>query len=77
MADIPSRSTSDGASKFAAMSGTDVATYTRERPGMSAFALQDGVVCHTYSAYGRGLDIIWGAYQWFDRAPKGSNETDY
>ena len=77
MADIPSRSTSDGASKFAAMSGTDVDTYTRERPGMSAFALQDGVVHHTYSAYGRGLDIIWGAYQWFDRAPQGRNETDY
>ena len=35
----------------AAMTGTDVAAYTRERPGMSAFALEDGVVYHTYSAY--------------------------
>ena len=60
---------------FAAMSGTDVATYTRERPGMSAFALEDGVVYHTYSAYARGLDGLWGMYQWLDRAPKGRNET--
>ena len=57
------------------MCGTDVNTYIRERPGMSAFALEDGVVYHTYSAYGRGLDIIWGAYQWLDRAPKGRNES--
>jgi len=61
---------------FAAMVGTDVATYTRERPGMSAFALEDGVVYHTYSAYARGLDGLWGMYQWLDRAPKGRNETD-
>src|SRR5688500_10184785 len=70
-----SRSTPDGATTFAAMSGTDVATYTRERPGMSAFALEDGVVYHTYSAYARGLDGLWGMYQWLDRAPKGRNET--
>ena len=31
------------------MTGTDAATYTRERPGMSAFVLEDGVVYHTYS----------------------------
>jgi len=60
---------------FAAMAGTDVATYTRERPGMSAFALEDGVVYHAYSAYARGLDGLWGMYQWLDRAPKGRNET--
>jgi predicted dithiol-disulfide oxidoreductase (DUF899 family) len=66
----------DGAVKFAAMSGTDAATYTRERPGMSAFALEDGVVFHTYSAYSRGLDGLWGMYQWLDRAPTGRNETD-
>jgi predicted dithiol-disulfide oxidoreductase (DUF899 family) len=65
----------EGAVLFAAMSGTDVATYTRERPGMSAFALEDGVVYHTYSAYARGLDGLWGMYQWLDRAPKGRNET--
>ena len=59
----------------AAMTGTDVATYTRERPGMSAFVLEDGMVYHTYSAYARGLDGLWGMYQWLDRAPKGRNET--
>ena len=51
------------------------ATYTRERPGMSAFVLEDGVVYHTYSTYARGLDGLWGMYQWLDRAPKGRNET--
>jgi predicted dithiol-disulfide oxidoreductase (DUF899 family) len=59
----------------ATMTGTDVATYTRERPGMSAFVLEDGVVYHTYSTYSRGLDGLWGMYQWLDRAPKGRNET--
>jgi predicted dithiol-disulfide oxidoreductase (DUF899 family) len=61
--------------QIAAMTGTDVATYTRERPGMSAFALQDGLVYHAYSTYARGLDALWGMYQWLDRAPKGRNET--
>ncbi len=72
----PSRTTPDGAATGAAMTGTDVATYTRERPGMSAFVL-DGVVYHAYSAYARGLDGLWGAYQWLDRAPKGRNETGF
>jgi predicted dithiol-disulfide oxidoreductase (DUF899 family) len=68
-------SPSAGVTEFAAMTGTDPATYTREAPGMSAFALEDGVVYHTYSAYARGLDALWGMYQWLDRAPKGRNET--
>jgi predicted dithiol-disulfide oxidoreductase (DUF899 family) len=59
---------------IAATAGTDAATFTRQRPGMSAFALQDGVVYHTYSAYARGLDGLWGMYQWLDRAPLGRNE---
>ena len=59
----------------ASMTGTDAATYTRERPGMSAFALEDGVVHHTYSTYARGLDALWGMYPWLDRAPLGRNET--
>jgi predicted dithiol-disulfide oxidoreductase (DUF899 family) len=66
---------SGNASPHATMCGTDVATYTRERPGMSAFALENGVVFHTYSTYARGLDGLWGMYQWLDRAPKGRNET--
>ena len=61
--------------QFAASCGTDAPTYARDRPGMSAFALEDGVVYHTYSTYTRGLDGLWGMYQWLDRAPKGRNET--
>ena len=60
---------------FAAGCGTDALSFTRDRPGMSAFALEDGVVYHTYSAYARGVDALWGMYQWLDRAPKGRNET--
>ena len=55
--------------------GTDWPTYRREGPGMSAFAIEDGVVYHTYSAYERGIDVLWGMYQWLDRAPRGRNET--
>jgi predicted dithiol-disulfide oxidoreductase (DUF899 family) len=61
--------------QFAASCGTDVPTFARDRPGMSAFVLEDGVIYHSYSAYARGLDGLWGAYQWLDRAPKGRNET--
>jgi predicted dithiol-disulfide oxidoreductase (DUF899 family) len=43
---------------------------------MSAFAAADGVVYHTYSAYGRGLDALWTMWQWLDRAPLGRNEGD-
>ena len=65
----------DPVDENAVMTGTDVATYTRERPGMSAFVLEDGVVYHAYSTYARGLDALWGMYPWLDRAPKGRNET--
>jgi predicted dithiol-disulfide oxidoreductase (DUF899 family) len=61
--------------QFATMCGIDAPTYTRDRPGMSAFAMKDGVVHHTYSTYARGLDALWGAYQWLDRAPLGRNEA--
>ena len=60
---------------WAATTGTDWQTYTREAPGVSAFVLEDGVVYHTYSAYARGLDGLWGMYQWLDRAPFGRNES--
>jgi predicted dithiol-disulfide oxidoreductase (DUF899 family) len=69
------RSSEGPVAEMAATTGTDAATYTRERPGVSAFALEDGVVYHTYSAYARGVDGIWSMYQWLDRAPKGRNET--
>jgi predicted dithiol-disulfide oxidoreductase (DUF899 family) len=61
--------------EMAGSCGTDAATYLRERPGMSTFVLEDGAVYHTYSTYARGLDGLWGMYQWLDRAPKGRNET--
>jgi predicted dithiol-disulfide oxidoreductase (DUF899 family) len=71
----PAAAPTDGPfAAWAATTGTDWPTYTRERPGMSAFALEDGVVYHTYSAYARGLDGLWGMYQWLDRAPGGRNE---
>ena len=55
--------------------GTDWPTYRQEGPGVSAFALDDGVVYHTYSAYERGFDVLWAMYQWLDRAPLGRNES--
>lgn len=61
--------------KIADMCGTDVPTFHRDRPGLSAFVIDDGAVYHTYSAYARGLDALWGMYPWLDRAPKGRNEA--
>ena len=69
-----SSSAPEGPNEFAAAAGTDVATYPRARPGVSAFVIEEGVVYHTYSAYSRGVDSLWGMYQWLDRAPKGRNE---
>ncbi|WP_193212826.1 DUF899 domain-containing protein [Luteolibacter marinus] len=59
---------------IAAATGTDAATFTRERPGLSSFVLEGGVIHHCYSTYARGLDALWGMYPWLDRAPKGRNE---
>src|SRR4051812_16465480 len=64
----------DGTSPFAAATGTDSRTYAREQPGVSSFVLEDGEVYHSYSAYSRGLDGLWGMYQWLDRAALGRNE---
>lgn len=61
--------------QFAATCGTDAPTYSLDRPGLSSFVLQDGIVYHSYSAYARGLDGLWNMYQWLDRAPMGRNET--
>src|SRR5690349_17620405 len=76
-APLGGRGSASPVDQVAAMAGTDAATFTRERPGMSAFAREDGTVYHTYSAYARGLDGLWGMYQWLDRAPKGRNEKGY
>jgi predicted dithiol-disulfide oxidoreductase (DUF899 family) len=72
---MDAKSTPEPVRQFAAMCGTDAPTYTRDRPGMSAFVLEDGTVYHTYSTYARGLDALWGAYQWLDRGPLGRNEA--
>lgn len=61
--------------EFATSCGVNAPTYARDRPGMSAFVRENGVIYHTYSTYARGLDGLWGMYQWLDRAPKGRNET--
>ena len=61
---------------LAAECGTDVAGYVSEGPGLSAFALEDGVVYHTYSTSARGLEFMMGFYGVLDRAPKGRDEGD-
>ena len=71
---LQSTGSSGPVAEVAAMTGTDAVAFMRQRPGMSAFAVEDGVVYHTYSTYARGLDGLWGMYQWLDRAPKGRNE---
>ncbi|MGH8126019.1 MAG: DUF899 domain-containing protein [Rhodanobacteraceae bacterium] len=65
------------AAQVAAKAGTDAAAFMRQLPGMSAFVLEGDVVYHTYSAYARGLDGLWGVYQWLDRAPLGRNESGH
>src|SRR5271165_5115415 len=74
-ADFRPSEESPGLIEIASGVGTDPVTFRNEGPGMSAFALEGGVVFHTYSAYGRGVDAVWGMYSWLDRAPLGRNET--
>ena len=73
----PEAVTEGSLAEIAASAGVDWATFTQQAPGMSVFALKDGIVYHTYSAYARGLDGLWGLYQWLDRAPLGRNETGF
>jgi predicted dithiol-disulfide oxidoreductase (DUF899 family) len=61
---------------LAAACGTDPAGYLAEAPVLSAFALEDDVVYHTYSTGARGLEIMLGYYGLLDRAPKGRDEGD-
>jgi predicted dithiol-disulfide oxidoreductase (DUF899 family) len=62
--------------QLAAECGTQPAGYMTEQQALRAFALSDGVVYHTYSAYARGVEIVMGFYALLDRAPKGRNEGD-
>lgn len=54
----------------------DLSGLPRDLPGTSAFAREGDQVFHTFSSYGRGGDVLWGLYQWLDRAPLGRNETE-
>lgn len=62
--------------ELASSCGTDPAGYVTEGPGLSAFALSDGVVYHTYSTTARGAEPLMGFYSLLDRAPLGRNEGD-
>jgi predicted dithiol-disulfide oxidoreductase (DUF899 family) len=46
----------------------------QQAPGMSAFAIEDGVVYHTYSTYGRGVEQLMGTFRYLDLVPLGRNE---
>lgn len=63
--------------RFAARCGTDAPTFSRDRPGLSTFIREDGVIYHSYSTYARGLDALWSMYTWLDRAPLGRNEQGF
>jgi predicted dithiol-disulfide oxidoreductase (DUF899 family) len=56
---------------FGAQRRADINLLEEELHGLSAFALEDGVVYHTYSTYDRGTDVLSGTWQLLDRAPKG------
>ncbi len=63
--------------ELAAACGTDSEGYMTEGPGVSAFALEDGAVYHTYSSYARGAEFLMYYYPLLDRAPKGRNEPEF
>lgn len=54
--------------------GTDIVGYLSEAPGFSVFALDEGVVYHTYSTTWRGVEFLMSYYAILDRAPKGRDE---
>ncbi len=59
----------------ARMCGTDVAGYVSEGPGLSVYALSDGVVYRTYVTTSRGLEPAMAFYGLLDRTPKGRDES--
>jgi predicted dithiol-disulfide oxidoreductase (DUF899 family) len=60
-----------GAPRRAGLRIAPAAPDGEEPMGFSAFALEDGVVYHTYSCYDRGTDALNGTWQLLDRTPKG------
>ena len=63
--------------RLAADCGTDSAGFLTEGPGLSAFALKDGVVYQTYATYTRGLEVLMGYYPMLDRVAKGRQEGEH
>jgi predicted dithiol-disulfide oxidoreductase (DUF899 family) len=61
--------------QYAHSSGTDVAGYVAEGPGLSAYALSDGTVYRTYVTTARGLEPAMAYYGLLDRAPMGRDES--
>ena len=60
--------------QFAATCGTDAPTYVQDRPGVSAFVLEDGAIYHTYSAYARGVESLTDSYRLLDTTPYGRQQ---
>jgi len=60
--------------QMASASGTDVAGYVAEGPGLSAYALADGTVYRTYVTTARGLEVAMSYYGLLDRSPFGRHE---
>ena len=60
--------------EMAERSGTDVAGYVTEGPGLSAYALSDGTVYRTYVTTSRGLEPAMAYYGLLDRTPMGRDE---
>jgi predicted dithiol-disulfide oxidoreductase (DUF899 family) len=61
--------------QMAEASGTDPAGYVAEGPGLSAYALSDGVVYRTYVTNSRGLEPVMGYYFLLDRTAAGRDES--
>jgi predicted dithiol-disulfide oxidoreductase (DUF899 family) len=59
----------------ARMCGTDAAGYVAEGPGLSVYALSDGVVYRTYVTTARGLEPAMAYYGLLDQTPKGRDES--
>src|ERR1700737_3074728 len=76
-AGCPSCSTiADGFNGFVVhLANHDVTLLAVSRAALAELAGEGGFISHTYSPYARGLDGLWGMYQWLDRAPNGRNET--
>ncbi len=62
--------------QMAERSGTDVAGYVTEGPGLSAYALSDGTVYRTYVTTSRGLEPAMAYYALLDRVSRGRDEAD-